>query len=648
MCGIVGCLERRHGTMPLLEIARSMADAISHRGRDDSGVWSNSDDGIALGHRRLSIVDLSPAGHQPMPSADGRRVMVFNGEIYNHAALRAELERAGLAPAWRGHSDTEVLLAAVGAWGLDNALQRLVGMFAFAIWDCVEKTLSLARDRIGEKPIYYGFVDDGFVFASELAALKKHPRWVDDIDRNALGLFLRHNYIPAPHSIYKDIRKLLPGSYLLLRAGSSGIDVRTYWRASDAAQRGAMHPFRGSGDEAANIVEELLMQSLSGQMQADVPLGAFLSGGVDSSAVVALMQLQSSRPVKTFSIGFENKDYDEAPHAKAVACHLGTDHTELYCTTADALGVVPRLAQVYSEPFADSSQIPTLLVSELARRHVAVSLSGDGGDELFGGYTRYSFASRLWPVLAKLPVRLRRSAAQAIKNISPATWDAIAKRPLSLAFSDAKDRYVGDKLHKGLGALTANNFDDFYRELVSHWPDPAAVVLGLTEQPSIFADKGAQITDSLMQRMMFLDQVSYLTDDILVKVDRAAMSVGLETRVPMLDHRLIEFAMSLPAGLLFQKNNTKWPLRQVVYRHVPTRLIERPKLGFAIPLADWLRTPLRDWAESLLDERRLAKEGFFSPKPIREAWNDHLSGRRNFHFRLWNVLMFQAWNEGRA
>lgn len=648
MCGIAGCLERRRGTMPLGEIARSMADAISHRGPDDSGVWCDLAEGIAFGHRRLSIVDLSSAGHQPMPSADGRRVIAFNGEIYNHRALRAELDQAGLAPVWRGNSDTEVLLAAVSAWGLDNTLAKLLGMFAFALWDCAEKTLTLVRDRVGEKPLYYGWVGDSFVFASELAALKKHPRWAGEINRNALGLLQRHNYIPAPHSIYKHISKLMPGSYLLIGAGAKDVESRTYWSASEAAQRGADCPFKGSAGEAADVLEKLLTESLSGQMLSDVPLGAFLSGGVDSSVVVALMQTQSSRPVKTFSIGFDVPEYDEASYARAVARHLGTDHTELYCTTADALSTVPRLAGVYSEPFADSSQIPTLLVSQLARQHVTVSLSGDGGDELFGGYTRYDLAARGWPKLTKVPLALRRGAAKIIRNFSPAAWDRLAGGPLSLVSAQHKIHRFGDKLHKVSGALEASSFDDFYRELISHWPDPSGLVLGTSEQRSIFADKSTQLSATSLQRMMLLDCVSYLPDDILVKVDRAAMSVGLETRVPMLDRRLIEFAMSLPAELLVREKKSKWPLRQVLYRHVPPALIERPKMGFAIPLGNWLRSPLRDWAENLLNERRLTNEGFFSPKLVREAWAAHLSGRQDLHYRLWNVLMFQSWNEAQA
>lgn len=649
MCGIAGFLETRPGNLPLEATARVMADAVRHRGPDDVGVWSDADAGIALGHRRLSIVDLSPAGHQPMLSDSGRYVIAFNGEIYNHAAMRADLGRLGLAPPWRGHSDTEVLLAAISAWGIEGALERSVGMFAFAVWDRTERLLILARDRLGEKPLYYGRVRGTFVFGSELSALARHPHWDGEIDRGALALLLRHNCIPAPYSIYRGIKKLPPGTYLVVRAADAVRDPKVYWSAAGIAQRGADEPFAGSPEEAVERVQSLLEQSIGDQMLADVPLGAFLSGGVDSSTVVAVMQSLSGRPIKTYSIGFHEAAYDEAPQAKAIARHLGTDHTELYCSMADALDVVPRLAGVYSEPFADSSQIPTLLVSALARKHVTVSLSGDGGDELFAGYTRYGLANRLWPYLSKTPRALRRFGSRAIRTVSPAHWDRLAHVPLQLAPERYRITRAGDKLHKAAGVLEQGTFDDLYRELVSHWPDPGAVVLGGPEPPSILTQ-----TDhkphfaSRMREMMYLDLVSYMPDDILVKVDRAAMSVGLETRVPLLDHRLVTFALSLPPDLLHKDGQSKWPLRQVLYRYVPRALIERPKMGFGVPLDGWLRGPLREWAESLLDERRLAREGFFDPKAVRAVWHEHLSGRRNFQYRLWDVLIFQAWNEART
>jgi len=646
MCGIAGFIGdgRHQGRADL--IAHHMADAIARRGPDDHGVWVDWEPGLALAHRRLSIVDLTPAGHQPMLSQSGRLVLTFNGEIYNHAELRAELERSGAAPQWRSHCDTEVLLAAISAWGVQRTLQRSVGMFAFALWDRRERTLVLARDRVGEKPLYYGWAGPTFLFGSELSALKAHPDWEGEIDRGALCLLLRLNYVPTPHAIYKGIRKLPAGAYFVLEAGQRDGRIETYWDAQEVAARGARKPFTGTPEEAVERTDALIRQSLKGQMLADVPLGAFLSGGIDSSAVVALMQAMSPRPVRTFSIGFNEEEYDEAPHAKAVARRLGTDHTELYVTMNEAMAVVPQLPSLYSEPFADASQIPTFLVSALARRHVTVALSGDGGDELFSGYTRYRQADRLWRVLSKVPGGIRRASSRLALHVPSTQWDHILRGPLGLLPSHMQPRLVGERLHKAANVVGLRNTEEIYRTLVSHWARPDDVVIGATEPltPITWPDAAAQIADPV-RRMMYLDLTGYLPDDVLVKVDRASMAVGLEARVPLLDHRLVEFTWSLPLDLLRREGRSKWPLRCLLDRHVPRALTERAKMGFGVPIDSWLRGGLRDWAESLLDERRLAREGLFNPKPIRAAWHAHLKENRNLQYRLWSVLMFQAWNE---
>jgi asparagine synthase (glutamine-hydrolysing) len=618
-----------------------MADAIARRGPDDHGVWVDTDAGVALAHRRLAIVDLTPAGHQPMLDRTGRYVLTFNGEIYNHAELRAELEQAGVASRWRGHCDTEVLLEAVAAWGVPRALERSVGMFAFALWDQRERTLVLARDRLGEKPLYYGWAGATFVFGSELSALAAYPDWQGEIDRDALGLLVQLNYIPAPHAIYEGVRKVMPGSYFVLQAGAREGTSKTYWDAGTVAVEGAANPFTGSAEEAVERTDALLRQSLKGQMMADVPLGAFLSGGIDSSTVVALMQAMSARAVRTFSIGFKEPGYDEAPHAREVARHLGTDHTELYVTMKEAMAVVPQLPSLYSEPFADVSQIPTFLVSELARRHVTVALSGDGGDELFSGYTRYAVGDKLWRILSKVPRGARSAAAALLARVPAKQWDAILDAPLRLLPERSRPHRVGDKLNKAAGVIGLGSADEIYKALISLWPDPAGIVVGAREPA---ARAGAPLSDPV-RRMMHQDLVGYLPDDILVKVDRASMAVGLEARVPLLDHRLVEFTWTLPLDVLRRQGRSKWPLRRILDRHVPPALTERPKMGFGVPIDSWLRGGLRDWAESLLDAKRLSEEGLFHPAPIRAAWQAHLEGHRNMQYQLWSVLMFQAWND---
>jgi asparagine synthase (glutamine-hydrolysing) len=645
MCGFTGYFSQHNaadGTSSLL-LSR-MANVIAHRGPDDSGIWHDPDAGIGLAHRRLSIVDLSPAGHQPMQSASGRYVIAFNGEIYNHAKLRAEFEKTEQAPGWHGHSDTETLLAGFEAWGIEATIQRSIGMFAIAVWDRQSHTLTLARDRIGEKPLYYGWQDDTFLFGSELKALKVHPAFHAEINRDSLCLYMRHAYIPAPYSIYQGIAKLMPGCLLTVSLQQREPNITSYWSGAITAVQGVAQPFIGSAEDAVTALETLLSDAIGQQMMADVPLGAFLSGGIDSSTVVALMQAHSSRPVKTFSIGFHDSLYNEAAHAKSVAQHLGTDHTELYVTPEDGMAIIPRLPTLYDEPFADSSQIPTFLVSQLARQHVTVSLSGDAGDELFCGYNRYTITANTWSKLSRIPRPVRQLAAKGIASISVDGWNriAVALRGIIPAFSRWAN--VGDKLHKGAGVMASQSVADLYLGMVSGWHDPASVIMGGTE-PATLITGNMPALDGLntIERMMALDLLTYLSDDILCKVDRAAMGVSLESRVPFLDHRVVEFAWCLPLEYKLREGQTKWVLRQMLYRHVPKTLIERPKMGFGVPIDSWLRGPLRDWAEDLLDESRLRQEGYFNPAPIRQKWAEHLSGQRNWQHHLWCVLMFQAW-----
>lgn len=651
MCGFVGFLGgvNSNGHAGNEAMLRRMADTIATRGPDDAGYWSDMDHRVGLGHRRLSIIDLSPAGHQPMLSASSRYVIAFNGEIYNHLLLRQALEAAAQAPAWRGHSDTETLLAGFDAWGVQGTVERAIGMFAFAVWDKQSSTLTLGRDRIGEKPLYYGWQGLGnaavFLFGSELKALRAHPSFENNINRGALCLQLRNNYIPAPYSIYEGISKLLPGSLLTVSLQQCKPKVWSYWSSVRAAESGVANCFAGTAEQAVDELEVLLKDAVRQQMMADVPLGAFLSGGVDSSTVVALMQAQSSRPVKTFTIGFHEARYNEAEHAKEVAKYLGTDHTELYVTADQAMAVIPRLPALYDEPFSDSSQIPTFLVSQLAKQHVAVSLSGDAGDELFCGYGRYQMTANLWTMLAATPMPLRRLAAKGLTSVSPKSWNKVAEIVGSLLPRSLQFANVGDKLHKGAGVLGSKSCDALYLRMASNWHDPASVVIRGYEPPTLLTDESPIAGLDRIQRMMARDMLTYLPDDILVKVDRAAMGVSLEARVPFLDHRVVEFAWRLPQSMKLCDGQTKWALRQVLHRHVPRALIERPKMGFGVPIGDWLRGSLRDWAESLLDESRLRNENFFNPEPVRRKWEEHLSGQRNWQSPLWDILMFQAWLE---
>ncbi|PRA58945.1 MULTISPECIES: asparagine synthase (glutamine-hydrolyzing) [Pseudomonas] len=641
MCGIAGFWHpNSQGRYDGLTTLTRMTNAILRRGPDDSGAWENGA-GLFLGHRRLAIVDLSSAGHQPMASPTGRYVIVFNGEIYNFQALRKALDASQQSSmAWRGHSDTEVMLAAFEHWGIKETLSKLVGMFALAVWDRTRETLTLARDRMGEKPLYYGINKGALIFASELQAFDAHPSFEAEVSRESLALLLKYAYVPSPHSIYKGIYKLPPGTWIELDRSTleSGIvgAPNAYWELPDTQSTNRLTI---SDSEVIDQLEELMRTTIREQMMADVPLGAFLSGGIDSSLIVGLMQSLSQQQVKTFTIGFDNPGYNEAEHAKAVARHLGTDHTELYVTGNDALNVVPKLPDIYGEPFADSSQIPTYLVSQLARSQVTVSLSGDAGDELFGGYNRYQYLPNVWRKLKRVPGPARRLAARMIESASPGQWDSLASGLMPITPARLRVRLPGDKLHKLATVMRHDTPGLMYDRVVSQWPNAWDVVKGTRSNPNL-----ASVGDSdFAAWMMRQDTLSYLPDDILAKVDRAAMAVSLETRVPFLDHRIVEFASSLPMSFKIRNGNTKWILRQLLDRYVPRELIERPKMGFGIPLHEWLRGPLREWAEALLDPQRLASEGYFEPSPIRAIWERHLRGQGNYQHQLWPVLMFQAW-----
>ena len=647
MCGIAGFLTLEEPDNPFA-IATRMADAIVHRGPDSTGVWGDKAAGVMLAHRRLAILDLTQAGAQPMMSACGRYVIVFNGEVYNFESLRIELKKAGAAPHWRGRSDTEVIVAAIATWGLEAALKQFVGMFAFALWDRENRTLSLARDRLGEKPLYYGWSGKSFLFGSELKALRVHPSCVSEINRDAITLLLRHNTIPAPHSIYRGIHKLPPGTFVNLTEQDAATRKQPspvmYWSARSVAESRQRDQFQDSDAQAETELERLLSEAVGGQMVSDVPLGAFLSGGIDSSTVVALMQTQSSPRVRTFTIGFDEAGYNEAEHARAVARHLGTDHTELYVTPRDAMDVIPNLAAIYDEPFADPSQIPTVLVSRLARQHVTVCLSGDGGDELFGGYNRHYWVHNLWGKFGWMPRPLKAALVGALTTLPPTAWNAVFKQLGRLVPARLRYATMGDKLHKAAEILDQRSPDDIYQGLVSHWNNPARLVPGSREPATLFTDPSHRPDlPDFEHHMMYMDQTTYLPDDILTKLDRAAMAVSLETRVPFLDHRIVEFAWSLPLAMKIRHGQGKWLLRQVLYRHVPKELIDRPKMGFGIPIDHWLRGSLKPWAAALIEPGRLAREGFFDPAPIQRKWDEHQAGRRNWSYHLWSVLMFQAW-----
>jgi asparagine synthase (glutamine-hydrolysing) len=654
MCGIAGLIspEAGWGEAELSSIARRMADALAHRGPDGSGLWVDPEAAVALGHRRLAIIDLSSEGHQPMVSLSGRYVITYNGEIYNFRSIQHEL--ADLGWRFRGHSDTEVLLAAVDQWGLEATLPKLAGMFAFALWDRRLRTLHLARDRLGKKPLYFGRVGRDLAFASELKALRQHPAFEPEVDRGALSLLLRHGCVPSPYTIYRGVSKLPPASHLALAVADAGparlpdlrSRVRRYWSLAEVAEHGLAESFDLGPQAAVDALDELLSRATAERMISDVPLGALLSGGIDSSFVVALMQKQSTKPVRTFSIGFHEASHDEATDAKRVASHLGTDHTELYVTPEQARAVIPRLSHIYDEPFADRSQIPTFLVAQLARREVTVALTGDGGDEVFGGYNRYFYGPWLWRRMQPWPRALRRRAARALTAVSPHSWDAAADLIYRFLPRSRRPPVIGVQLHKIANLLGAESPEGLYRRLTSYWSDPAGLVIdGREPSAPLTAPCAATSGMDFMHSMMYYDAITYLPDDILVKVDRASMAVSLELRAPLLDHRVVEFAWRLPGHFKIRGRRGKWILRELLDRYVPRRLVDRPKQGFDLPIDAWLRGPLRDWAEAILDARRLTAGGYFRPGPIRTAWQQHLSGTRDRGWELWTVLMFQEWKE---
>ena len=646
MCGIAGYFEPGGFREEMaLDILAAMTAVIRHRGPDDSGLWCDPEAGIGLGHQRLSILDLSPLGQQPMKSACGRYVVSFNGEIYNFGALRHEL--ATLGHRFVGRSDTEVLLAAVSQWGLRAAVERFNGMFAFALWDRERRTMHLVRDRAGEKPLYYGWMDRALLFGSELKALRAHPAFRPVIDPNAVALFLQHGYVPTPYTIYRGVYKLPPGTSLTVTGDRSGPPAApvAYWSAREVAERGTRAPLNCTDGEAIAQFDSLLRDAVKLRMEADVPLGAFLSGGIDSSTIVALMQAQSTRPVKTFTIGFREGSHDEARYASAVAHHLGTEHTELYVTPADALAVIPRLPTLYDEPFADVSQIPTFLLSELTRRHVTVSLSGDAGDELFGGYPFHRIGPAIWRAIGWIPRGVRRGLAAGL--MLPSVHQGALVRGLGpMARRVTGKRNLRERVRQAAEILAVPSGAALHRYLMSYWKAPAAVVLGADNSPGPTPNgKPWVVRPDHEHEAMYLDLVGYLPDDILVKVDRASMGVSLEARIPLLDHRVIEFAWQLPLRFKIRNRTGKWILRQVLDRYVPRALVDRPKQGFGMPVAAWLRGPLRDWADALLDERRLRGAGVLDPRPVRRKWTEHLSGQTSWDYDVWCVLMFQAWFE---
>jgi asparagine synthase (glutamine-hydrolysing) len=662
MCGISGLLFNPGDERDPQAGVRSMNAALVHRGPDDSGQWVDRDAGVALGHRRLSILDLSAAGHQPMRSGSDRYVLVFNGEIYNHGDLRVAL---GDVAAWRGHSDTETLLAGFERWGVRGTLERAIGMFAIAVWDRSTRRLLLARDRMGEKPLYFGWSGRRFVFASELGAIRALEGFDAPVDRDVLALYLRHGFVPAPWSIHRGLYKLLPGTILEVAPDAvrrdcwpgesgpavplttDGLSLTRYWSLADAQRAADTAPFEGDEEEAVDQLDTLLRDAVGRQMVADVPLGAFLSGGVDSSAIVGLMQAQSARPVRTFTIGFGERGYDESAHAAAVASHLGTAHESVALTAADALAVIPEIASVYDEPFADVSQLPTLLLCRMARREVTVALSGDGGDELFGGYNRHLWAQTMQRRLRPLPGPLRVGLGAALAAASPDAWDRVHRRLEPLLPRRLRIAQPGVKLHKLARRLRAADDCGRYAATISHG-DEAAFALGdrdagLSLLADVAADPGASMRAD--QATMFGDALVYLPDDVLVKVDRAAMHASLETRVPFLDHRVVELAMRLPMSMKIRNGRGKHVLRRVLDRYVPATIIERPKMGFGVPIGGWLRGPLRPWANNLLDEGRLRSAGFERPEALTGLWRQHLAGERDAQASLWSVLMFLVWRE---
>ena len=638
MCGIAGFFTPEIQSSDLNATSEFMERSLIHRGPDSGDIWQDTDAGITLIHRRLAIVDLTPTGHQPMVSASGRFALCYNGEVYNADELRTPLLKSGLA--FQGHSDTEAILESCAAIGVEAATKKLIGMFAFALWDSREQELWLVRDRLGVKPLYWTLTPNGTViFGSEIKALRAHPECSNEIDRDAVAGFMRHNYVAGPKTIYKGIYKLQPGHTLRYSSEMSEPDIRPFWGLKDTVVRGMSAPYKGTDSEAVIALEELLKDAVGRRMIADVPLGAFLSGGIDSSLVAALMQAQRSEPIKTFSIGFETEAHNEAQYAAAVAKHLGTDHTELYVTAQDALDVMPKLPDMYDEPFADSSQIPTYLLSSLTKQHVTVALSGDGGDELFAGYERYFTTQRILGKLENVPTPFRHLMAKAISALSPASWDAIA----NIIPTSKRPDNTGNRAHK-FAAMLSGKPDDIFRSLVSHWDHPDDIVIGGKEPKGVLWDESlASLIPDFTTRMQYMDSATYLTDDILTKVDRASMFDALEARVPLLDHRVVEFAATLPHHMKVRDGQGKWLLRQVLEKYVPKHLFDRPKMGFGVPLDAWLRGPLRDWAEDLLSKETFERHGLLNRAPILEKWQQHVSGNANWQYLLWDVLMLHAW-----
>ena len=635
MCGIAGFVGEINNPVNCLN---EMITSLNHRGPDDNGIWLDNNKVIGLAHARLSILDLSSAGHQPMHSISRRYTILFNGEIYNHDDIRTELENH-IHISWIGHSDTETLLACIEYWGLDETLKKLKGMFAIALWDNHARDLTLVRDRVGEKPLFYGWVGGKFVFASELKAIKKFPKFDNEIDKDSLSLFLRFNSIPSPYSIYKNIYKLEAGHALKFNIETKEFKKYCYWSAQEVYKNSHNNKFAGSPSDAVNKLEDVLSKAVLSQMHADVPLGAFLSGGIDSSSIVALMQSQSNKSINTFSIGFDSKENNEAEHARIIANHLGTCHSDMYVSENDALNVIPKLPLIYDEPFADSSQIPTYLVSSIAKQKVTVALSGDAGDELFGGYNRYLFTKKIYRNYDRVPSIIRSLTRRTILSLSEERWDKILGGFFGETYAN-----IGNKLYKAANLSSAKSIQDLHFKLASQIQNPSDWLHHSTEHKTIFSENIESLKElNPIEYMMLHDLLIYLPTDILTKVDRAAMAVSLETRIPFLDPSVIEFAASLPLEMKIRNGITKWPLREVLYRHVPKSLIERPKMGFSIPLNEWLRGPLKDWAESLLNENKLHQEGFLDEKYVRDRWNEHINGKYNWGHQLWNILMFQSW-----
>ncbi len=647
MCGITGFLDTRRDRSDSELEARvtRMSDRIVHRGPDSSGTWVDESNGIALGFRRLAIVDLTPTGRQPMISSSGRFIMIFNGEVYNYGELREELTKSGIT--FRGTSDSEVMVEAIDAWGLVPAVKRFNGQFAFAIWDRRDRFLHLVRDRVGVKPLYYGWVGRSLLFGSELKCLRAYPEFAGEIDRNALALFTRHNYIPAPFSIFQNVYKQMPGTILSFPFDQPGYvpEPIVFWSARKTVESGLADPFTGSFKEAKDQLDGLLRESVRLRMMADVPLGAFLSGGVDSSTIVALMQAESNIPVKTFTIGFLEDEYNEAEHARKVAKHLNTEHTEIIVTSEEARAVIPKLPVMYDEPFSDSSQIPTYLVSQLTRNFVTVSLSGDGGDELFAGYNRYFWGNDIWSKIGWMGTGVRKTLGGSMRLLSPAAWDSLFRTIKPVIPNSLRVPQAGEKIKKISDVISVDSPERLYYRLVSHWKKPDELVIGGQEPRTPLTDSSEwPSVPDFTHWMMYMDLITYLPDDILAKVDRASMAVSLESRVPYLDdHRVIEFAWRLPLDMKIKNGQGKYILRQLLYDYVPKVLIERPKMGFGIPIDSWLRGPLQDWADDLLDSSRMREEGFFDPEEVQKMWQEHKSGTHDNQYYLWDILVFQEW-----